>query len=236
MSRIQSLIGTSLPTLRKGRAEADEFINNITNKDTASTEQMEAREDQLCESAQAKGESDENADQEIRYHKLPKKDISVGDNQDDAIDSDKTAENSADNDRNPEEIKKDRIRGPGGGRKPLTEVYPGIEEEIKKLIDGNEYGSPMKVLHWIPKSLSLRKIADELSKRGFKCSHETVAKLLEDMGYSKQVNQKMLQVGKPHPDRDEQFQFIKDTAVKFLKAGDPVISVDSKKKREYRKL
>jgi hypothetical protein len=76
-------------------------------------------------------------------------------------------------------------------------------------------------------------------------SHETVGKILESMGYSKQANQKMLQIGEPHPDRNAQFEHINATAAEYIKAGDPVISVDTKKKenignfknngQEYRK-
>lgn len=230
MSRIQSLTGISLPTLRKGKAEANEFIVNIGNENTEAPEPIGTQEEQPCEAISGEKESSEEVDQEIYYHKDPKKNVSAVETQNDTIDSELNSENGAEEEKKGENVEKFRARAPGGGRKPLTEKYPGIEEEIKKLIDGKEYGSPTKVLHWVPKSMSLRKIATELGKKGFKCSHETVAKLLEDMGYSKQVNQKMLQVGEPHPDRDEQFQFINDTAVEFLKAGDPVISVDSKKK------
>ena len=180
MSRIQSLTGISLPTLRKGKAEADEFIANISNENTEAPEQIGTQEDQPREAISE--ESSEEVDQEIYYHKTPKKNIPAGENQDDATDHDQSSENTTDEEKEDGNTEKSRIRAPGGGRKPLTEKYPGIEEELKKLIDGKEYGSPTKVLHWIPKSLSLRKIATELGKKGFKCSHETVAKLLEDMG------------------------------------------------------
>ena len=230
MVRIQSLTGISLPTLRKGKAEADAFIANISIENTEAPEQIGTQEDQPCEAISGEKESNVEVDQDIYYHKTPKRNIPIGENQNDATNHAPSSENSTEKEKKNGKIEEIKIRGPGGGRKPLTEKYPGIKEEIKKLIDGKEYGSPTKVLHWVPQSMSLRKIAIELGKKGFKCSHETVSKLLEDMGYSKQVNQKMLQVGEPHPDRDAQFQFINDTAVEFLKAGDPVISVDSKKK------
>lgn len=77
----------------------------------------------------------------------------------------------------------------------------------------------------------MRKIEERLlNDYGIECCYVVVSKLLVEMGYSKQVNQKMLQVGKPSPNRDEQFQYINDTAHEYLEVGDPVISVDTKKK------
>ena len=105
-----------------------------------------------------------------------------------------------------------RTRREGAGRKPFAEHHPDVIKAIEKIIDGQTYGDPSKVIHWVPQSMSLRKIE------------------ATDMGYSKQVNQKMLQVGEPSPDRDEQFGIINDLAKQYLEAGDPVISVDTKKK------
>jgi hypothetical protein len=70
----------------------------------------------------------------------------------------------------------------------------------------------------------------ELESQGIKVSYKTIGKILDSMDYSKQANQKMLQVGEPHPDRNAQFEHIDETAAKYLKAGEPVISVDTKKK------
>jgi arginine repressor len=75
----------------------------------------------------------------------------------------------------------------------------------------------------------LRKIEGELKSPGIQVSHETVGKILQAMGYRKQVNQKMLQVGETHPDRNAQFEHINTTAVDYIETGDPVISVDTKK-------
>jgi hypothetical protein len=90
----------------------------------------------------------------------------------------------------------------------------------------------------------LRKITEKLSRGGITVSHVTVGKILEDNGYSKQANQKTLQGGEPNPDRNEQFEYINSTAQKYIDEGEPVISVDTKKKenignfksfgREYR--
>ena len=121
-----------------------------------------------------------------------------------------------------------KVRRSGGGRRFVEEIYPGIEESIRRLIDGSTYGNPERVLSYTTESL--RKIEKELKSQGINISHETVCKILESMGFSKQANQKMLQVGEPHPDRNEQFEHINKTSAEYLEAGDPVISVDTKKK------
>jgi len=123
-----------------------------------------------------------------------------------------------------------RVRKSGGGRNYVEEKYPDIEERIRKLIDGSTYGSPERVLSHTTESL--RKIKDELKLQRIDISHETVGRILEAMGYSKQSNQKMLQVGEPHPDRNAQFEHINSTAFEYIEAGDPVISVDTKKKEK----
>ena len=121
-----------------------------------------------------------------------------------------------------------RVRRRGGGPKYVEEKYPDIAERIRKIVDGSTYGNPERVLSYTTESL--RKIEAELASQGITVSYKTVGKILDSMDYSKQANQKMLQVGEPHPDRNAQFEHINDTAAKYLKAGDPVISVDTKKK------
>lgn len=127
------------------------------------------------------------------------------------------------------ETDKERIRRPGAGRKPLTEKYPDLHEKIQQLIDRDTYGNPENPLVWT--TWSVRKIAEELLNCfGYDIHFTSVRKELEAMGYSRQQNQKMRQIGEQHPDRDAQFKYINDTAENFLKAGEPVISVDTKKK------
>lgn len=137
-----------------------------------------------------------------------------------------------------------RVRKAGGGRKSVEDIYPEIQEKITEIVDGNTYGSPEKVLSWTTLSLhDIQRMLDE--KYGIKVSYRTVGDLLEKLGYSKQANQKMLQVGTPSPNRNEQFEYINDKVKEFTEAGDPVISVDTKKKenigefknngQEYRK-
>jgi len=121
-----------------------------------------------------------------------------------------------------------RIRRPGAGRKPITESQPGIEDKLLSLVDEASYGNPMNPLRWTTKSL--RHLASALEKEGFKICFKKVGQLLEQMGFSLQQNQKMLQVGDQHPDRDTQFKHINDTALSFMEAGDPSISIDCKKK------
>jgi len=136
-----------------------------------------------------------------------------------------------------------RVRKSGGGPKYTEEKYPDIESKIRILIDGSTYGNPERLLSYTTESL--RKIEMELKNQGIKVSHVTIGELLELMGYSKQSNQKMLQVGEPHPDRNAQFEHINKTASEYIAIGDPVISVDTKKRenignfknngQEYRK-
>ena len=122
-----------------------------------------------------------------------------------------------------------RIRKKGGGRKAATDVFGNLRESVEKIIDGKSYGDPEKIIHWT--TLSLYKIKDILSSDyGINVSHTVVAKVLGKLGYSKQLNQKMLQVGEHHPDRDKQFQYIASTSSKFVDEGEPVISIDCKKK------
>jgi len=121
-----------------------------------------------------------------------------------------------------------KLRADGGGRKSIEIMHPNIEDEIRRLVDGSTYGDPERVLSYTTESL--RDIVTELNNKGIKIGRTAVAKILDLMDYSRQQNQKMQQVGEPHPDRNAQFEHINKTAAKYLKAGDPVISVDTKKK------
>ena len=120
------------------------------------------------------------------------------------------------------------IRRKGAGRKPITETQPGIKEALESLVCDSTFGDPMSPLRWTTKSV--RNLAEELAAQGFKISYRKVAYLLEDMGYSLQMNQKMNQVGEEHPDRDAQFRHINEKVKSCQAAGVPVISIDCKKK------
>lgn len=119
-------------------------------------------------------------------------------------------------------------RKQGGGRHFIETNNPLIADKILEIVEPKTFGNPLKILSYTTESL--RKISDKLTQQGLKISHTTVGKILQSMGYSKQTNQKMLQVGEPHPDRNAQFEHINQTAQNYLKAGTPVISVDTKKK------
>ena len=123
----------------------------------------------------------------------------------------------------------DRVRKPGGGRKSSSEKYPNIQKAIEEIIDGKIYGDPEKIIHWT--TMGLMDIAEKLkADYGIEVCHTVVSKELTKMGYSKQLNQKMLQVGTPHPDRNAQFEYINATAQQCISQGVPVISIDCKKK------
>ena len=121
----------------------------------------------------------------------------------------------------------DRVRKTGGGRKSLTQTDPGIVAALDALVDPVTRGDPMSPLRWTTKST--RNLAEALTSAGHQVSHVRVGELLREQGYSLQANSKSVE-GKQHPDRDGQFEHINTLAKRFLKAGDPVISVDAKKK------
>ena len=121
-----------------------------------------------------------------------------------------------------------RIRKPGGGRKKLTEKYGTLKDEIEKIVADKTYGNPENPLTWTTKSL--RNLKEQLIAKGYEVNHDTVGKILKELGYSLQQNQKMLQLGESHPERDEQFKFINQKSNEFIQQNQPVISVDTKKK------
>lgn len=122
---------------------------------------------------------------------------------------------------------KTRIRKPGGGRKPIEESQPGIKENLLSIVDEYSYGNPINPLSWTTKSL--RHLSEALGKEGYKISFKKVGQLLEEMGFSLQQNQKKLQVGNQHLDRNLQFKYINDCALQFIQNDNPVISINCKK-------
>ena len=119
----------------------------------------------------------------------------------------------------------DRIRLPGGGRKTLTDTDPTLETDLEALLDPK--GDPMSPIQWTTKSLS--RLESTLNKAGHAVSYRTIGRILKAKGFSLQANKKNVE-GVSHPDRDGQFQLINTTIKDFLATGDPVISVDCKKK------
>lgn len=120
-----------------------------------------------------------------------------------------------------------RVRRPGGGRKRLVEKEPGLLQALDELVDPATRGDPMSPLRWTSKSTA--KLAGELNRAGYKVSANTVAGLLKHAGYSLQSVRKKLEGG-GHEDRDLQFRFINDSVTAFQKCGEPVVSIDAKKK------
>lgn len=121
-----------------------------------------------------------------------------------------------------------RHRRPGGGRKSALEKQPQMLPAIEQIVDPTTRGDPMAPLRWTSKSL--RHIVSELNRQGYRISSTTVSKVLQDqLGYSLQALQKTRE-GSSHPDRDAQFQYINRQCQEFQQRGQPVISVDSKKK------
>src|SRR5262245_44412312 len=102
-----------------------------------------------------------------------------------------------------------------------------LQDDVERLIDPVTRGDPESPLRWTCKSV--RKLAEELRQLGHATSHRMVAELLHDLGYSLQANRKTLE-GTSHPDRDAQFAYINAKVQAALQAGEPVISVDAKKK------
>ncbi|MCP4968381.1 MAG: ISAzo13 family transposase [bacterium] len=121
----------------------------------------------------------------------------------------------------------DRVRAPGAGAKPLIETQPGLLAALDELVHPDTRGNPMSLLRWTSKSTA--KLAKELIRKGFQVSDDTVGRLLKAMGYSLQSPAKVKE-GTSHPDRDGQFRYLHGLAGEFTTAGDPVISVDTKKK------
>jgi hypothetical protein len=120
-----------------------------------------------------------------------------------------------------------RVRTEGGGRKKAEVANPKLLASLDSLIEPGTRGAPESPLRWTTKST--RNLARELTEMGHAISHSVVAKILRSLGFSLQGNRKTLK-GSQHPDRDAQFRHINAHAEEFLTAGDPVISVDTKKK------
>jgi hypothetical protein len=120
-----------------------------------------------------------------------------------------------------------RVRRPGGGRKPLVLTDASLLDDLLSLVSSGERGDPMSPLRWTCKSL--RRLATELAERGHRISHTVVGELLKRCNFSLQANRKTRE-GEDHPDRNAQFEYISRCVSEQLSAGQPVISVDTKKK------
>ena len=122
-----------------------------------------------------------------------------------------------------------RVRRAGAGRKKLADQDPGLVPALRALVEESTRGDPCSPLLWT--TLSVRDMAGELTARGHRCGKNAVARLLAAEGFSLQGNSRTIE-GRRHPDRDGQFRYISARAKEFMAAGDPVISVDTKKKEQ----
>jgi hypothetical protein len=122
-----------------------------------------------------------------------------------------------------------RVRRPGAGRKKLAETDPGLVPALLALVEDSTRGDPESPLAWTTRSA--KHLADELTAAGHRCSPQTAWRLLHEQGFSTQANAKVTE-GRRHPDRDAQFRYLAAQAKEHLAAGQPVISVDAKKKEE----
>lgn len=120
-----------------------------------------------------------------------------------------------------------KIRAAGAGRRKVEEADKQVRGELTRIVEETTAGNPMSAVRWTNKSTEA--IAVELTRRGHPISERTVARMLDEMGYSLQLNRKQKE-GPQHPDRDAQFRFINRQEASFRASGDPVISVDTKKK------
>jgi transposase len=120
-----------------------------------------------------------------------------------------------------------RVRAPGGGRKKLAQTDPGLVAALSALVDPETRGDPMSLLRWTTKST--RNLAGALAAAGHRVSDRTVARMLREMGFSLQGNTKAIE-GRQHADRDTQFGYLNQYGRDHVGAGQPVVSVDTKKK------
>jgi hypothetical protein len=135
--------------------------------------------------------------------------------------------NRGEDDLDAEPLAKGRIRRAGGGRKAVSENDPELVPRLKSLVEPATLGDPVRPLIWVSKSMD--KLADTLTAMGHPISADTVDKELVKLGFSRQFNRKTNE-GSRHPDRNAQFEHINNKVIAARAAGQPVISVDTKKK------
>ncbi|MHB8361896.1 MAG: ISAzo13 family transposase, partial [Thermoplasmataceae archaeon] len=121
----------------------------------------------------------------------------------------------------------DRTRRKGGGRRDLAVSIPDLATKLKMLVEPSIAGNPQSSIVWV--SRSLRHLEEAMNAFGYTISYAKIGNMLHGMGFNLKGNKKTRE-GKSHPDRNEQFQHINDTAMEFTGSNQPVISVDAKKK------
>jgi transposase len=126
-----------------------------------------------------------------------------------------------------DELPPGRSRRQGGGRKKTEDTQSGLKRELRGLVEEATLGDPMAEITWC--SRSLRDLERQMTALGFRCGKDAIARMLREDGYSLQAMAKVLK-GRQHPDRGAQFRHINEQIAAFAAAGDPVVSVDAKKK------
>jgi hypothetical protein len=121
----------------------------------------------------------------------------------------------------------ERVRRPGGGRRRIEEGDPRVRRALERIMEETTAGDPMSLLRWTCKSTET--IAEELQRQRHAISADTVGRRLRELGYSLQANVKTLE-GRSAPERDEQFRYVNAQVKRFVRRGQPVLSVDTKKK------
>ena len=121
----------------------------------------------------------------------------------------------------------DRVRRPGGGRKSVGQQQPMMAAALEALVEPTARGDPRSPVRWTCKGT--RRLAAEWRHQGFRVGPDTVAKMLQEAGYSLQANRQTRE-GKQHPDRDAQFRYLNETVKRFRRRAQPVVSADTKKK------
>lgn len=129
--------------------------------------------------------------------------------------------------KEPQSVDSSRIRKPGAGRPSKEKEYPELTEEILKRVDSSTRGDPESTIRYCSKSLRI--ITSDLNKDGYKVSYAVVSKILKSLEFSLQANKKTHEGGK-NPDRNAQFEHINEQSKVFIRSGQPVISIDTKKK------
>jgi hypothetical protein len=127
----------------------------------------------------------------------------------------------------PDDLPPERSRHAGAGRPFLEQADPSLVRDLEALLEATTRGDPQSPLRWTCKST--RNLAEELNRQGHRLGYRTVAALLHDLDYSLQANRKTRE-GASHPDRDAQFEYINRQVRAFQRAGQPAVSVDSKKR------
>jgi len=126
------------------------------------------------------------------------------------------------------EMAQGRCRKPGGGRKAVWEERPEIMDVLRELLEPHTKGDPMRLLLWTNKSL--RSMSTALAEKGYAANKDTVGVMLRMLGYGLQAGKKTLTVKPSHPDRDAQFEHINSESRIAITQGNPVLSIDAKKK------